>query len=211
MPANTPERFTLLEVLAVMFIMVLAGALVMGRLAKAPTSAALGEAAGRVDALYTFASAEAMVCNRTMIIEYDPAANTLEVVTPHELAEANYGEPTREAASVFEGTPVFSASDLPPASRGRVAHLPEACVLEFEPGLPDPEEVASGVSIAAVSDGDEAARQLVAKFFPDGRAWSRRCRLRLGGNVRYCEVGAVAPGLVITEEPPTPWREEEAE
>ncbi len=204
-------RFTLIELLIVLLIMVLTGALVMGRLAALPGGAVMGDLASRIDGLFRFAASASTACNRPVEVVYDPGSNAVTIATPLELDESDYGEQSALPESdLSKADAVYAVSDLVLPRHGKTVKLPEGCALEFEPDADTAEDlIASAARITFESETtDEKAPELAAVFYPDGAAEGRRWRLRSGRAVIYSELSGLSGGLISGDAPVSEWRGE---
>lgn len=203
----------MIELVLVLFIMVLGGSLLVGRLSRLPRFASLGNTAGRVDLLCRYASEAAAGCGRPVTVGYSPETGKLAIVTELELDESAYGKIEAMPQIKVDPDMSFSASGLPPYTRARVLPLPEGCVLAFEPEAATAEEIiAEESSLDPPKRPEPQPPYPLAVFYPDGSVSGRRFALKLGGSSRYGEWSNFGGAVNWNDDAPlSQWREDEEE
>lgn len=195
-------RFTLLELLVVLFIMVVSGSLVIGALTKLPVFAVMSASSGRVEALYNLAREMAVTYNRTFIIRYYPEDNSLAIVTPPELTEINYGaEPVADRYKLDPSAPEFSPDALPDEIRRRKLLFPSGVKFELYENELDPEKLFESDPDTVNTADSEDDSVWVAEFYPDGAGGGADWRMTRDKQIKYGRVSVVDGTLLVADTP----------
>ena len=208
---RAPHRFTLMELVMVITIIIISGAMVTGALSKLPRAAALGENVGRVRAVYALAREQAVTYARTMEVTFNAETGVLSIATPTELEESDYGT-THAEGRVKGGEAKYDRNALPMERRRSSFAVEHPAKLEFEIDRTLEEQLSpyGFVPFETVSHGEEpVAAPVVARFYPDGGGEGLSWRLSRGRLARYGRISGLDGTLEMSEAPFEEWIEEE--
>lgn len=211
MSCRYKHKFTLLELLVVMFIMVISSVLVLGQLSKLPVFAAIKESSARVATLYSYAGELAEIFNRPFEIGYRESDNSFFIITPLELDDPNYGVVTTENRYATTAEHLFTSEDLTLPNRGVDVVLSDSIEIILSPEPPTIEELLEfddfSVEFASItSDESEAVDYVVvATIYPNGHGEGRKWQMIRGKHQFFCWINAWSGELIISDVQPEDW------
>ncbi len=194
-------KFTLLEVLIVVAIMLIASTLITTQLAKLPMFVRTKELAAKVSGLYNYASELSESYNRPMVLAYSEVQKRFFIATPAAIDEENYGENFMDETTLIHEPKEFKIDEFKPYIRGREVIIPDKVEVIIAPESPSVEQILKLDNLDANEPIKTAEYIHLAILYPDGSAQARDCQLKRGAQILYVQINPWNSSLIISEEP----------